>query len=87
MRILRIFFKPEGKSWFDHPIPDGMTISQLEGMFRTDGFLINDGGIAPYSAMLFAYTLDFQAAQGNPKVVPIKPLQPWVTPPPPDKPA
>jgi hypothetical protein len=77
IRILRIFLKPTGTSWFDYIVPEDMTVSNLEARFRSETMLVNESGIVRYESMMFAYTiLADPAMMQAPKVVPMKPADP-----------
>jgi hypothetical protein len=74
MRVLRVFIKPNGTSWVDFPVQDGIMMQQILPQIRLDGMFVIDQAVVPWDSMLFGAMLNlpdtvqpsFQIPTGKP---------------------
>jgi hypothetical protein len=57
MKVARIFLKPDGAKYIDHPIEDGCMGFHLHKIMQLDGALYAPGHVIPVESIFFAVIL------------------------------
>ncbi len=56
MKMLRVFIKPDGRIWFDFPLPEGGNCATAYATAVREGIILSTETWVPFGSILYAHT-------------------------------